>query len=306
MIPAEARRALEDLLGADVRFGVPMARLTSLRIGGPADAVATPPDRPRLAALLRLCHRHRLAHHVLGGGFNTLALDGPFEAVVIQLSRLRRLEERPGGLLRAEAGVSHSQITRFCSELGLTGLEFGAGIPGSVGGWLAMNAGVPSREIEKAVREVEVMSPTGRQLRHLGRNALRFAYRSLRGLAPGSVLVSALLAVGAAQPDQVRAEVDRHLSHRARTQPLNVPSCGSVFVNPPGDHAGRLVEAAGLKGYRVGGAQISPVHANFIANTGGASAADVLALIREAQRRVRDTSGRRLVREVRVVGRDPA
>ena len=303
MIPREPRLELEQALGDRVRFQVPMARHTSLRVGGPADALASPTSRRSLARLLRICAAHRIPRRVLGSGFNSLVLDGGVEGVVIQLGGLRRIEARPGRALRVEAGVSHSQVTRFCTPLGLAGLEFGAGIPGSVGGWVAMNAGIPGREVKDAAREVEVMSPTGRSIHHLGRERLRFTYRALRGLAPGSVILSVLFGVALAAPDQVRAEVDRLLARRAATQPLNVPSCGSVFRNPPGDHAGRLIEAAGLKGHRAGAAQISPVHANFIANLGGATAADVLALIEEAQKRVEEISGVRLVPEVHIIGR---
>jgi UDP-N-acetylmuramate dehydrogenase len=302
MIDRAAREHLEHVLGDGLRFGVPMARLTSLRIGGPADAVAAPASRPELAALLRVCAAHRLPHHVVGGGFNLLALDGPLPGVVVQLGRFRRLEERPGGALRAEAGVSHSQVARFCTEKGLSGLEFGAGIPGTVGGWLAMNAGVPGREMRDVVIELEVMSPTGSTLRHLPRERIHFVYRGLRGLAPGSVLVSALLRVSPTRPERVRADIERLLARRSDTQPLNVPSCGSVFKNPPGDYAGRLIEAAGLKGFRIGGAEISPVHANFIANTGNACAADVLALIEIARATVHERTGLHLETEVHFLG----
>jgi len=301
VIAPELRRALEERLGDRVRFDVPLSRLTSLRVGGPVDAVAAPADRRELLDLLRLLARTRVPHHLVGGGFNTLAPDAPVAGVVIRLARFRLLEERPGAL-RVEAGVSHSQLTRFCAERGLGGLEFGAGIPGSVGGWIAMNAGVPGREVADVLLEVEVASPTGRRLSRLRREALHFVYRSLRGLAAGSVVVSGLFAVTPSTPEAVRGAVDAGLARRAATQPLNVPSCGSVFKNPPGDFAGRLIEAAGLKGHRVGGAQISPVHANFIANTGGATAGDVLELIRVAQARVREHSGTRLEREVRIVG----
>ncbi|MDH5567837.1 MAG: UDP-N-acetylmuramate dehydrogenase, partial [Myxococcales bacterium] len=301
MMSDALRDALREQFADAVRFDVGLARLTSLRVGGPADAVVTPADRAQLAALLRLCRAQRVAHHLIGAGFNTLALDAGVPGIVIQLGRLRRLEERPAGTLRAEVGVSHSQITRFCTERGLAGLEFAAGIPGTVGGWLAMNAGIPDREMKDVVQELEVMSPSGRHIRHLDRAALHFVYRGLRGLAPGSVLLSALFRVSLAEPARVRAEVERVLARRAETQPLDVPSCGSVFKNPPGDFAGRLIEAAGLKGHRHGGAQISPVHANFIANTGGATASDVLALIGEARRRVREQTGARLVPEVRIL-----
>lgn len=302
---ADVREALRALLGPRVRFEVPTGKFTSLGVGGPVDAVAEPADRAELAALLRLCARHHVSHHVLGRGFNTVVRDGGLDGVLIRLARFRRLEERPGAL-RVEAGVSHASLTRFCRDRGLTGLEFAAGIPGTVGGWLAMNAGIGTREMKDVVREVEVMSPTGAKRSHLPRERLRFVYRALRGLAPGSVLLSALLAVQPATRAEVSAEVKRLLAKRAATQPLDAPSCGSVFKNPPHRFAGQLIEAAGLKGERFGGACISPVHANFIVNAGGATAADVLALIGKARAVVRSRTGILLEREVKVWGRDEA
>jgi len=292
MIPRAARSALEEALEDRIRFGVPLAKHTSLRVGGPADALATPADRAELSRLLALCAAHRIPHWVLGAGFNTLVLDGGAEGVAIQLSRLRRLEERPGGALRAEAGISHARLTRFCVERGLAGLEFGAGIPGTVGGWTAMNAGIGQREVKDAVLEVEVMSPTGAWVRHLSRDTLRFTYRALRGLAPGSVIVSTLFGVTPSTAEAVRAVIEPQLARRSATQ-------------PPGDFAGRLIEAAGLKGLRVGGAEISTVHANFIVNRGGAQAADVVGLIERVRTTVRELTGRTLELEVRIVGRRP-
>jgi UDP-N-acetylmuramate dehydrogenase len=302
----EARAALTQVLGERINFDVPMSRHTSLRIGGVADAVAAPASAIETGALLRACHLHRLPHTVLGNGFNTLVLDGGIEGVAVLTHKLRSLEERPGGSVRAQAGVSHASLMRLCTRKGLSGLEFGAGIPGTVGGWIAMNAGIGSREVKDVVLEVEVVSPTGRKRSHLGRDALRFSYRSLRGLASGSVIVSALLAVELADPDAVKVEIKRLLAKRAGSQPLDVPTCGSVFKNPAGDFAGRLIEAVGLKGKTHGGAQISTVHANFIANKGGAKAADVLALIREAQERVKAKTGVQLQPEVRILGREAA
>jgi UDP-N-acetylmuramate dehydrogenase len=303
VIGREAHAALGEALGDRIEFDAPMSRLTSLRVGGPADAVATPTDRRDLARLLSVCAAHRVPHTVVGGGFNTLVLDGGLDGVVVQLKRFRRLEERPGGRLRAEAGVSHASVTRFCATRGLSGLEFAAGIPGTVGGWVAMNAGIGAREVVDVVRELEVVTPTGRKRSHLSRDVLHFTYRALRGFAPGSVIVSVLLAVSLSEPGAVRAEVDRLLASRAETQPITVPSCGSVFRNPRGDRAGRLIEAAGLKGREIGGAQISPVHANFIVNTGGATAKDVVSLIRLARDTVERTSGIRLEPEVKILGR---
>lgn len=304
MIPACTSEHLHEALGDRIQFDVSMSRYTSLRVGGKADAVATPTTIPEIAKLLQICARYGVPHTVLGNGFNTLVLDGGIEGVVLLTHKLRRLEERPGGAILAEAGVSHSAIMNFCAKHGLSGLEFGAGIPGSVGGWIAMNAGIGLRESKDVVREVEVVSPSGRKRSHLMRDALRFSYRALRGLAPGSVIVSALLAVELADPAAVKGEVKRLLEGRSQTQPLNLPSCGSVFKNPEGDFAGRLIEAAGLKGAREGGAEISPVHANFIANTGGASAADVLALIERARKAVAARTGIQLQTEVRILGRE--
>jgi UDP-N-acetylmuramate dehydrogenase len=303
VIGPELRSELEAALPGAIRFDVSASKLTSLRIGGLVDALATPPDRSGLARLLALCARRDLRRRVIGRGFNTIVRDEGVDGVLIQLSALKRLEERPDGCLRVEAGVSHASLTRFCRDHGLSGLEFGAGIPGSIGGWIAMNAGIPSRETKDTVREVEVMSPSGRKLRHLPRERLGFHYRCLRGLAPGSVILSALLLVEPSERSRVAAAIDELLERRAATQPLDVPSCGSVFKNPPGTHAGRLIEAAGLKGARHGGAQISTLHANFIVNTGGASAADVLALIGHARAAVRLRTGVLLQPEVRIWGR---
>ena len=303
MIATAAREELVAALGDGIQFAVPMSRYTSLCVGGPADALARPSGRRQLVELLRVCAAHRVPHSVIGAGFNTLVLDGGIEGVAIQLGRLRGLGERPKCAIRAEAGVSHSQITRFCSQRGFSGLEFAAGIPGTVGGWIRMNAGIPERQMQDVVQEIEVISPTGSALRHFGRAALRFVYRALRGLAPGSIVVSALFSVGLSSPAEVRREVERLLSRRAKTQPLNVPSCGSVFKNPLGDYAGRLIESAELKGHRIGNAQISPLHANFIANLGSATAGDVLALIEFARKTVEARAGVRLVPEVQIVGR---
>jgi UDP-N-acetylmuramate dehydrogenase len=303
MIAAEVRAELEAALDGGVRFDVDTGKLTSLRVGGPADALATPEDRGQLMALLRICARRGLPQRVIGRGFNTLIRDEGVDGVLIQLSRFKRLEERPDGCLRVESGVSHARLMRFCRERGYKGLEFGAGIPGSIGGWIAMNAGIGEREAKDAVREIEVVSPCGRQRSHIPRERLHFVYRALRGLAPGSLVISSLLEVELAPPAEVKAEIARLLEKRGATQPLDVPSCGSVFKNPPRGAAGRLIEAAGLKGQRMGGAQISEVHANFIVNTGGATASDVLALIGQVRALVRSRTGILLEPEVRVWGR---
>jgi len=300
---AALRDALRELLGDDVAFDVPMRRHTSLRVGGPADAFATPRTRDAAASLLRLCDEHGAPVTVIGAGFNSLVDDDGLRGVVVQLKRLRGLERSDTTTLSVEAGVSHASLTRYCVEHGLAGLEFGAGIPGTVGGWIAMNAGIGSREVRDVVRGLAILTARG-EARELDARELRFEYRALRGLPPGCLVVAARLAVSPSTREAVRAEIERHLTQRRATQPLDVPSCGSVFKNPPGDHAGRLIEAAGLKGLRVGGAEVSPVHANFIANVGGATAADVLALIERVRSEVESAHGVRLETEVRTLGGD--
>ena len=303
MIEGAAREELEEAAGDAVRFDVPMSRFTSLGVGGPVDAMVTPDDRGALARVLRVCALHRLPHAVIGRGFNSIVRDEGLAGVALRLSRFRGLGVRPGGFVRSESGATHQQITRFCQTLGLAGLEFGAGIPGTVGGWITMNAGIGHREVKDVVCELEVMSPTGRRIRHLGRQLLRFSYRALRGLAPGSVILSALFKVRISTRAEVKAEVDRLLAERASRQPLDLPSCGSVFKNPPGGFAGQLIEAAGLKGERIGGAQISTTHANFIVNSGGATASDVISLIAKARALVHCRTGIVLEPEVKILGR---
>ena len=385
MIPERARADLRAALGAALRFDVSARRLTSLRVGGAVDALATPENRAQLAALLKICAQHGVPQRVLGRGFNTIVRDGGLDGVVIQLGKFRALSEcadaarasftthakettRARGetharsethardttharseihahdethargathahaethargatrthdethahaeasardsdascLLRVEAGVSHATLTEYCRRRGFAGLEFGAGIPGSVGGWIAMNAGVPGSEIESAVRALEVMTPA-RGVAVVQRAQLDFRYRALHGLAPGAVIVSALLQVTRAAPATVAARVERELKARAARQPVNEPSCGSVFRNPPARHAGALIDAAGLRGRRHGGARISERHANFIITEDGARAADVLALMGEARAAVLAREGIELEPEVKVWGRE--
>jgi UDP-N-acetylmuramate dehydrogenase len=306
LIEASVRRAFQQALGDAVAFDVPMTRHTSLRIGGPADVLVTPGDAPEVSTVLGLCRRHALPHLAIGAGFNCLASDAGIEGVVIKLNRMRGIEVRPDDSLRAQAGVTHASLTKLCVDRGLSGLEFGAGIPGVVGGWILMNAGIGSREVKDVVREIEIVLPDG-SAQTIPRKKLDFHYRALRGLTAGAVVVAAVFEVsvleGGAATEVVRREVGRLLALRAGTQPLNVPSCGSVFKNPEGDFAGRLIEAAGLKGKSEGGAQISPVHANFIANIGGATAADVHRLMELAREAVEKETGIRLEPEVRMIGR---
>ena len=302
MIDARARHALETKLGERVEFDVPLSRHTSLRIGGPADAMATPRDRDELATLLRLCAEYAVPTRVLGAGFNVLVREAGMRGVVVRLKKLRRIRRDTDDRITVEAGASHATITRYCIENALAGLEFGAGIPGTLGGWLTMNAGIGVREMKDVVLRIEVMSGDGERELAFDREQLDFRYRRLAGLEPGSILVAAQLQVEPSERAKVQSEIDRLLAHRQATQPIDIPSCGSVFRNPPGGFAGALIESAGLKGAREGAAEISSVHANFIVNHGGATASDVLRLIERARTKVEAQTGIRLETEVRLLG----
>ena len=303
MIGSVAKDALEAALGPAIAFDVAMSKHTSLRIGGPADALSLPTDREQLRSLLQLCQQYGLPHSVIGSGFNLLVEDAGIAGVVINLKKIRRLEQRAEGLIFAEAGISHATLTRFCVDRGLSGLEFAAGIPGTVGGWLRMNAGIPDREQKDVIREIEIVSANGQEETVLPIEELDFTYRALRGLPKGALIVSGLFQLHPSSKEAVQTEVRRLLDRRGQTQPLDIPSCGSVFRNPEGDHAGRLIEAAGLRGERIGSAEVSNVHANFITNQGGATAQDVLALIERIRERVLKESGIELEPEVCIMGR---
>jgi len=260
--------------------------------------------RDELLRLLAFCRARALPVTILGGGFNALVRDGGLRGVVVRLAGLREVTLAGDRLVRAEAGVTHSQLTRFCAEQGRSGLEFAVGIPGTVGGWIAMNAGVHGREMKDVVTSLELFDPALGATAKRAREALTFHYRATE-LPPGAVVVSATFGTEQAEPAEIRERQKALLAQRRATQPVDQPSCGSVFKNPPGDYAGRLIEAAGLKGAREGNAAISALHANFIVNLGGATAADVLRLIERARAEVAAQFGVALETEVRVAGEAP-
>jgi UDP-N-acetylmuramate dehydrogenase len=272
-------------------------------VGGPADLFVRIETRAELVAVAERCRAHGAPLLVLGGGFNLLVRDGGLRGVVARLTGLRALALRDDGSVFAEAGVTHAQLARFCADHGRAGLEFAVGIPGTVGGWIAMNAGIRGREMKDVVLDVELYDPAAGAVQTRPRDALGFRYRAA-ALPPGAVVVSARFATQSGAKTAIRAEQKKLLAQRRATQPVDQPSCGSVFVNPPGDFAGRLIEAAGLKGTAIGGARISELHANFIVTSAGARAADVLALIARAQAEVEARFGVALEPEVRVLGED--
>ncbi len=302
---AALARALPPRLRARLRFDEPLAPHTTWRIGGPADVWVEVHAIRELAAFLRAARTEHVAVRILGAGSNVLvadegaagailALGGDFERVVLERAGARVLR------LAVGAGVKLTAFARRISNEGWAGLEFAVGIPSTVGGALVMNAGAHGSEMRGVVRWAELVAASGERSR-VDAADLEFGYRRTR-LPRGAVVTRVGIALHRDDPSAIRGRVRAHLDYRRTTQPLTEPSCGSVFVNPAGGSAGRLVEEAGLKGRRVGGASISTKHANFIVNEGNATAADVVALIREARNQVRARTGIDLVPEVKPFG----
>jgi UDP-N-acetylmuramate dehydrogenase len=285
----------------------PMSRHTSWRVGGPADRAYLPADLEDLRAFLAGLPPAEPVFMV-GLGSNLLVRDGGIRGTVVfmhqGLKALRLDEGRDGRLLLyAEAGVASPKVARFAANHGFEGAEFLAGIPGTVGGALAMNAGCYGGETWKVVDRVLTLDRSGR-LRERQVGDYEIGYRHCRRRRDGhdEWFAAAWLRFAPGDGETARRRVRELLTRRIASQPLNQPNAGSVFRNPPGDHAARLIESCGLKGYTVGGAQVSTKHANFIVNLGTATAADVESVIARVQETVERATGIALVREVSIVG----
>jgi UDP-N-acetylmuramate dehydrogenase len=277
----------------------PLAPRTAIRVGGPADLLVRPADPDALAELLRAVRELGVPLAILGGGANTLVADAGVRGVVLRLPPDLVPEEGSGTRLVLGAGQPTSRLWIRAHALGLVGMEFVAGIPGTLGGAVAMNAGTRIGEMQDVVARVELATADGAgfvEARHLG-----FAYRTCR-LPAGAVVTRVELALREGDVRESERVMQEDRERRRRTQPLDRPTFGSTFRNPPGDFAGRLIEAVGLRGHRVGDATWSDVHANFVSNLGGATARDVLALVNLARSRVKATFGIALEPEVRLLG----
>lgn len=286
-------------LRGELREDEPLARHTSWRVGGPARRFYRPADADDLAAFLGQINPCEPLLW-LGLGSNLLVPDSGFPGTVIQTQGcLTRMERRGDTGLYAESGVACAKLARFAARQGLVGAEFLAGIPGTLGGALAMNAGAWGGETWAQVAGVRTIDRHGRVNERLPAD-FAVGYREVKGPADEWFL-DAVLELERGDGEAGLERIRQLLEQRARTQPTGLPSCGSVFRNPPGDHAARLIESIGLKGYRLGGAQVSEKHANFIINTGAASAQDIADLIAQVRHRVEQETGVRLVPEVRIL-----
>lgn len=282
----------------------PLARRTWWQVGGPADGYVKAGTVEQVQAVVATCTAQGVPLFVLGNGTNLLISDRGIRGLVLQLGKdLARAEAIAGSSptqVRAGAGTKLAALLQKSMRLGWTGLEVFAGIPGTVGGAVRMNAGARLGETREVLVDADVVLPDG-QLVTLSLDDLNMRYRHT-DLPAGSVVVTARLQCTDGDPQAMREHVQSHLEHRASTQPLDLPSCGSTFRNPPGDHAGRLIQAAGLKGYRVGDAQISEKHANFVVNLGQATADDVRTVVEHMAATVKAQFGVQLQREVHLAG----
>lgn len=285
---------------ADVRLDEPLSRHVSFRIGGPADVLVVPRTLKELRDVAQLLYGRGTPFFVLGRGSNVLVSDRGVRGVVVKVGHgLDRVRWNNAGLI-AEAGTGLPSLARSAARRGLSGLEFAAGIPGSVGGGVVMNAGAHGHSLAEVVRWVRVLTPLGERVWR--GEELGFAYRTSRLQAEEGVVLEAEFGLRPEEPERVRSRMEAWLVERARSQPIGPPSSGCIFRNPPGDAAGRLIDLAGAKGLACGRVRVSPVHANYIVNEGGGRAEDVLRLVEEVRERVRRRFGISLELEVRLVG----
>jgi UDP-N-acetylmuramate dehydrogenase len=290
-----------------VTYDEPMARHTSFRIGGPADVMVIPKDRDDLSLVVRRTREEGIPIFLLGGGCNVLVRDGGIRGIVVALEGFDRVTLSSGESpllgekvwISVEAGKDLAVLLQYAARQELAGLEFTAGIPGTLGGALIMNAGSFGGEMKDVVRSVTVMDSRG-EIRECRAEDLEFRYRFSR--IPGKVILSAVMELERGERGTIREKIHHNLVRKKKTQPVRFPSAGSVFKNPQGIGAWQLIHDVGMRGVRIGGAQVSEMHTNYFVNRGGATARDVLALIQQVGRKVERDLGVTLELEIRVVG----
>lgn len=328
MSTQDFERELRAIVGAErVLADEPLAAHTTFRIGGPAQWLVLPCSENEVAAVVNACEGAGVPWRVLGLGSNVLAPDGGLPGVTVKLAEnFSAVEVLPGGLVRAQAGATNEAVAEAALAAGLAGYEFASGIPGTVGGAAIMNAGAYDGQFSDVAVEVRCLAPVlfagasdGDNPDGVGDKSgpgeaaedaivtlsaaqAEWGYRASRMMREGLVVLSATLQLAPDSPAAIRARMDDLHERRASKQPLEMPSAGSTFKRPEGHFAGALIQEAGCQGTSVGGAQVSTKHAGFVVNTGDATAADVLALIAEVQRRVHEASGVALEPEVRLWG----
>lgn len=299
-LTSEVKRALTDNC-TNIVFEEPMSRHTSFKIGGPAAALAAPSKTEEIGHIINTCKHYGIDYFIMGNGTNLLVSDEGFSGVVIKLQKNMEHIHVDGDKIEAGAGVLLSQLASAAYRASLTGFERLGGIPGTLGGAIYMNAGAYGAEIRDVVVSSSFIDSTG-NIGVIHGDAHQFGYRQSVYTGGDKVIVSAELQLTPGIADKIKQTMQEYTKRRCDKQPLSYPSCGSTFKRPEGHFAGALIEAAGLKGYKIGGAQVSGKHAGFIINAGGATADDVMRLAEHIKNEVYKTSGVTLECEMKTLG----
>lgn len=298
----EIIKCFNDLLGKEkVRISEPMNRHTTFRIGGPADYFLLPSTAEEVKKILEICKEKELPYFILGNGSNLLVSDEGYCGVIIQLYRNYGGITVEGTDIRAGAGALLSQIASAAKNASLTGFEFAGGIPGTLGGAVVMNAGAYGGEMKDVLKEVTVMTEQG-EIMTIPAEKLEMGYRTSLVKKAGYLVLEAVISLKAGDVEKIKAIMKDLTEKRVSKQPLEYPSAGSTFKRPEGYFAGKLIMDAGLRGYQVGGAQVSEKHCGFVINKGNATAADVCGLMKDVQEKVQEQFGVTLEPEVKFLG----
>ncbi|MGF7437706.1 UDP-N-acetylmuramate dehydrogenase [Lentilactobacillus senioris] len=287
----------------EMYFDQPLGLYTHTKTGGPADVVAFPTSKEQVQALVQTANDNQVPVTVIGNASNLIIRDGGIRGLVIILTKMTDVKVSQNEIT-ACAGAAIIEVTKVAQEASLTGLEFAAGIPGSVGGAIFMNAGAYGGEIKEVATGADVLTAQG-EFKHLDAEELDFGYRHSSVQDNDDIVLSATFTLQPGDPVAIQAQMDDLNARRAAKQPLELPSCGSVFKRPTGYFAGKLIHDAGLQGFQIGGAQVSTKHAGFIVNVGGATATNYMDVIRHVQETVLDKFGVVLETEVRILGENP-
>ena len=295
-------KKLQNLIGKEkVLVNEPMASHTTFRIGGPADYFVMPETIEELASVLKLCREENLPYFILGNGSNLLVGDKGYRGIVVQLYKNFDGIQIEGTTVTAKAGSMLIRTAKEAGKAGLTGLEFASGIPGTIGGAMVMNAGAYGGEMKDVVTAVTVLTKEG-EIKTLTGEEMNFRYRGSVVEEEGYIVLEAVMELKEGNQDEIQARIDELSLQRKTKQPIEYPSAGSTFKRPEGYFAGKLIMDTGLRGYKVGGAQVSEKHCGFVINAGGATAADVMRLMQDVSDRVNEQFGVILEPEVKKIG----
>ncbi|MFR6682664.1 MAG: UDP-N-acetylmuramate dehydrogenase [Dorea formicigenerans] len=293
---------LTNIIGKDsILVDEPMSRHTTFRVGGPADFFVTPKAKEEVRDVIRICKEAGMPYYIIGNGSNLLVSDAGYRGVIVQIYKEMNEVKVEGDLVKAQAGALLSGIAAKALAAELTGFEFASGIPGTIGGACVMNAGAYGGEMKDVLESVTVLTGEGKII-ELGRNELELGYRTSVIAKKGYIVLGAVLKLERGDGEKIKTYMDELKEKRVTKQPLEYPSAGSTFKRPEGYFAGKLIEDAGLRGFQVGGAQVSEKHCGFVINRDHATAADIMELMRQVQIRVKENSGVDLEPEVKRLG----